>query len=552
MLNALPPRSARLARIRIGMVGHWPEAVSLAAIIALGAFVRFHYLALGPGWDSDQGTEMLAMWNAIHSGAVPLLGPVASTGTLHHGALYYYLMLPAVWLGGGDPRWVTAEISLAALTVVPAVWWVARSIAGPAAGIAAAAIASTAGGLVLFSQFIWNPTLVEPGAALALLGAWGAWSSRRPAWLLIAAAGTAIAMQAEVVAGVIVLPMGIVLLALLWRGPRGRRRNIAAWGAAAVALIVATYVPFMLYELGHNFSQSRAILDFLTGPGQSPSHGPTYRVAFSGLRIMAWPTIGWPIWVDKTKVAQAAIVAGILSAGLVWRLVVTTLPYVRRRRDLADRQPDASIDASGARTQQRDGTWLVAVCLGLIILGLGLGMRDVAEIGPDLTEQYHIVADPFVIVAAGIVVGSFWRLTRRDRLVKLAGRAAFVVILGLIVNSNSGQWAGAPTSFTWPAAQAAANRIESVTAGQPIALGGLPNDRSTDAYAYPLVRDGVVPVAPAQGSFLVVLCDASRSSSCGGPAEDALVAGEPASAGYSLVDRFSATPVSILSIYLRR
>lgn len=131
---------------------------------------------------------MLALWNALHSGAIPQLGPMASTGTFHHGALYYDLMLPGAWLGGGAPTWVLVETALGGLMVVPMVWWVARSIAGPLAGLAAALLAATSAGLVVLSTFIWNPTPVEPGAALALLGAWQAWSSRNPVWLLAAAA----------------------------------------------------------------------------------------------------------------------------------------------------------------------------------------------------------------------------------------------------------------------------------------------------------------------------------------------------------------------------
>ena len=538
-------------RIRVGIAGHSLEAASLAVIVAVGAFLRLHYVPLEAGWDSDQGAEMIAMWNAVHSGALPLLGPAASTGAFHHGALYYYLMLPAVWLGGGDPTWVTVEIALLGVSVVPLVWWVARSIGGPAAGIAAAALAATAGGPILLSEFIWNPTLIEPGAALALFGAWQAWSSRRPAWLLVAGAGTAVVMQAHVTAGVIVLPMIDVLIALLWRGPREHRRRIAMWGAAAVALILATFLPFAVYELGHDFAETRAVLAYLAGSGQVQTHGPAYRIAFSAVRVLAWPIIGWPIWVDQTQVPRAVFVAGALSAGLGWRLLATAQPFVWPRRRPAGGPTDVPAVTGAGRTRERDGTWLVAFSLVLIIAALGLGVRDVSAITPDLTEQYHTVADPFVIVAAGVVLGSLWRIARPDGVARWIGRGASALILVAILNSNVGEWTDLLCRSTWPSAQAAASRIESVSAGRPIALVGLPNGRSTDAFAYPLLRDGVVLDATDQRSVVVVLCDSGLSSGCGGPSEDALVAAEPWGKGYLLVDRFKAEPNGILSIYVR-
>jgi 4-amino-4-deoxy-L-arabinose transferase-like glycosyltransferase len=536
------------------MAADWPEAICLAAVLLVAAFLRFNDLQSRAGWDSDQGSEMLALWNALHSGTIPQLGPLARTGSFgsfHHGAFYYDLMLPGAWLDGGAPTWVLLEIALAGLSVVPMVWRVARSIGGPAAGLAAAILAATSGGLVGFSTFIWNPTLIEPGTALALLGAWQAWSSRNPAWLLAAAAGAATATQAHIAAGVLVLPMSVILIALLWRGPAGQRRRIALWGVAAAALIVATYIPFILYEVRHDFAETRAILGFLTGPGGQASHGPAYRLAVSGVRIVAWPLTGWPIWGEKPNLPLAIGVAGALVAGLGWRLVATALPHLRPAPGPENIAAEVFTTSVGPRARERDGPWLVAGCLGALIVALGLGMSNTSEIGPDLTEQYHIVADPFVIVAAGILLGSLWRLNGRSSWVRSSGRVLCIAALSASVYHSSAEWPAGPNPSSWSVAHTAANRIERDAAGQSIALVGLPNDRSTDAYGFPLVLDGVTPVTPDRASVLVVLCDSSRSESCGGRSEDAWLAAQPYATGFELLDRFTAAPDRILSIYGR-
>ncbi len=516
----------------------------------VAAFARFHDLETRAGWDSDQGAEMLALWNALHTGAIPQLGPIASAGTFHHGALYYDVLLPGAWLGGGDPTWALAQIAAGGLLVVPMVWWVARSIGGPAAGLAAAVLAATSGGLVVFATLIWNPTLIEPGAALALLGAWQAWSSRNPAWLLAAAAGTAVAMQAEMAAGAIVFPMSLVLVSLLWRGPAGQRRRIAFWGAAAVAVIVATYVPFILYEVGHDFAETRAILAFLTAPGQQASHSLAYRLAVTGLRSVAWPLTGWPRWASDLPLAIGVV--GALAAGLAWRLVATVMPRRRQAPGAADGAAVASTTSASPQLRERDGTWLVVGCLGALILALGLGMSNTSAIVPEFTEQYHSVADPFVIVAAGLVLGSVWRLSSHGRLAGVLGRVVWVAALVAAVHYGSAQWPPGPNASSWSSAQTAANRLERDASGKSIALVGLPNDRSTDAYGYPLVLDGIAMVTPDRASVLVVLCDSSSSGSCGGPAEDAWLATQSNATGFDLLDRFTAAPDRLLSVYGRR
>jgi predicted membrane-bound mannosyltransferase len=106
-------------------------------------------------------------------------------GTFHHGAFFYDLMIPAAWLGNGNPTVVVFAIALFGIAVVPMVWWTARSIGGMPAGLAAALLAAVSPSLINYSTFLWNPVLVETGTALACLGAWQAWRTRQPGplWL---------------------------------------------------------------------------------------------------------------------------------------------------------------------------------------------------------------------------------------------------------------------------------------------------------------------------------------------------------------------------------
>ena len=108
-----------------------------------------------------------------------------------------------------------------------------------------------------------------------------------------------------------------------------------------------------------------------------------------------------------------------------------------------------------------------------------------------------------------------------------------------------------------PAAELAAGRIVLAARERPIRLASLPTFKSTEAMAFPLLRLGhpastlaADPSQPPGDDATVVLCDAlftyAIGADCGGPAEDASVAG----AGLSLADRFEAAPGRWVSIYL--
>jgi hypothetical protein len=48
---------------------------SLAAIVLGAATLRLANLPVRGGWDSDQGTEMLARRAAVNAGQLPTIGP---------------------------------------------------------------------------------------------------------------------------------------------------------------------------------------------------------------------------------------------------------------------------------------------------------------------------------------------------------------------------------------------------------------------------------------------------------------------------------------------
>jgi hypothetical protein len=122
----------------------------------------------------------------------------------------------------------------------------------------------------------------------------------------------------------------------------------------------------------------------------------------------------------------------------------------------------------------------------------------------------------------------------------------------------------------FPGAEAAATRIAETIGDRPTALRSIPDFKSTEAYAYPLVRDGRQLVSiPAQGdddeagraaraaaeaeaTALVVICDdlfeTVTGAPCGGPAEDAEI--QPGGRFGSAVDRWEASPGRWISVYL--
>ncbi|MEO5963969.1 MAG: glycosyltransferase family 39 protein, partial [Candidatus Limnocylindrales bacterium] len=349
------------------------EVLGLLAILALAALTRLPGLDARGAFDADQGHDMLVLTGMLH-GDIPLLGPPTSIGTFHHGAVYYYLLAPAVALSGPDPVAVMGWIALLGIGAVAATWWLARLIGGPGAAVAAGVLAAVSPSGIDESTFIWNPNLIPVAAALAFAGALHAWQTRSPRWWLLAATGAMVTMQCHVL-GVVVLPP--LAGAYLWdvrrqRHEGGAVRPLVRAGLGGLAIIAASYVPLLVHELGNDFSEARAILDYLAGGGRAASAGLLERVALVGLRSVTWPLTG--LITDRPTVSIVVAVAAVTLMAI----------------------------AAAGRVPHRVGVrWLLAT-LAWSVVALAAFAPSLAVVTPGLpNDHYHAYLDPLVIALTG-------------------------------------------------------------------------------------------------------------------------------------------------------
>ncbi len=491
----------------------------LAGVVLIAALLRLPGLAERGGWDSDQGVDMATLQAFVTHGVVPLLGPQTSIGNVHHGALYYYLLSPAAIPGGGtDPTAVVLWIALAGIVAVGVAWWVGRAMGGPVAGLVAGLLAATSATAVGGSTFIWNPNLLPLAAALAIAFGWRAWTSHDARWWLAAGAAQAVVQQAHLL-GIVALPALMALwLDDLRRAP-DRRGSIVRWGLAAGVVIALGYLPLLVHEVGSGFDQTRAALDYLRAGGDASGPGFAFRLFFVPLRVAAWPLVG--LVTDAPAVAVIAVVGAVALVG--WRVMASRGEEATATRWLAG--------------------WVVSSTLLLTLF-----ISSLATVTPLPVDHYHAFVDPAVIVLVALGAAALWK---RDQV----GRGLAVVGVTALVAWNLGtQPPAVAANGDWPAARAAAARLEPELRDVPTALLDVPPFKPVTAYSYPLGLLGITPVDVSAARRVVVICDDLFEhvvgAACRGPAEAAAL-DRAGVVGPVLLDRFEPAPGRTISVYER-
>ena len=308
------------------------------------------------------------------------------------------------------------------------------------------------------------------------------------------------------VLGVTMLPIvGTLLVADARNRPAGpERRRIWRYGAAGLAIVALSFTPLVIHELTTDFAEVNAALAYIRNGGDPTALEPLARLLIIEARVLSWPLTG--LLTDAPTVALFAVV--VVVAIVVWRAM------------------------AGEPRERGAAVWLglglawTACCLTFISPSL-------ASVVPGLpNDHYHAFADPMVFAIVGMGAGGLWRVGSGVRGGWSAiGPVLTVVAVVALVAWNVANWPPAVTpDGGFPAADQAATRILGSAGAGELTLRSLPDFKSAEAYAYPLVRAGAVvhadtgtgPIQATSGT-VVVVCDALFETvigaQCGGPAE---------------------------------
>lgn len=243
---------------------YWPVA-AIVILTLIGGFLRLWRIDQTVLFLGDQGRDALIVADIFRNRDPVFIGPVTSVGNMYLGPLYYYFMLPFLWLSYPSPLGPAIAVGLLGVATIPLLYWLFRRFFGERMALLAAFLVTFNVPAIEMSRYSWNPNPEPFVATLWLYFLFRAFQGKVWSWLWVAMC-CAVLMQLHYVTIIAVGISGLVWIyqaVLFWRE---KKLQTLVWPTvSAVAVALVFQIPLVLFDIRHNGLNLRALQEILTG-----------------------------------------------------------------------------------------------------------------------------------------------------------------------------------------------------------------------------------------------------------------------------------------------
>ncbi|MDO8451500.1 MAG: glycosyltransferase family 39 protein [bacterium] len=320
--------------------------IDLLVIAGVSAYLRLYKISEYLTFLGDEGRDALVVKRMIVDHDLTLLGPTASVGGFFLGPIYYYFMLPFLWLSRLDPTGPAVMVALFGVATVILLYFVGSEFFGKTVGRIGSSLYALSPIVIAYSRSSWNPNVV-PFFALVLIYLLLRSAKKPEKWEYIAIGITlGIGLQLHYL---FLFLFGVTGVWLLLMGQY--RKNLPHY-ALVLGGFLAGYSPFIAFEILHRFPNTQTIFRFLLEGKETGLVAGRFSVIVSDVvfRIFGrlvlrvpqpeiWnnlPATQLSLWIGATKILIytsfisliPGIIAYIRSRGKNKEIEETSRPYV--------------------------------------------------------------------------------------------------------------------------------------------------------------------------------------------------------------------------------
>lgn len=234
------------------------EAICIGTILLVAAFVRLYKIDQYMTFLGDEGRDVTVVREMILGRKFALLGPGTSVGNMYLGPLYYYLMIPSLYLFGMSPVGPAVAVAVLGVITVGLLWWWSRQLVDRTSALLLSTLYSLSPTVITYSHSSWNPNIMPFFALLTMYGIWKVWKFGYWRWLVISAVSFAFVLNSHYL-GLLLVPPMVLFIILTPKTKDYKKYLILGFGIWALLMS-----PLFFFDLRHNWMNLRNILTFFT------------------------------------------------------------------------------------------------------------------------------------------------------------------------------------------------------------------------------------------------------------------------------------------------
>ena len=278
------------------VVFHW-EAIAIGLILVLAGFTRLYKIDQYMTFLGDEGRDVSVVREMLLGRKFALLGPGTSVGNMYLGPLYYYMMLPSLYLANMSPVGPAIAVALLGITTVGLIWWWGRQLFDRWSALAVSLLYAFSPTVINYSHSSWNPNIMPFFALISMYGVWKIWRFGYWRWLVVSAISLAFILNSHYL-GLLLIP---TMILFVWLATRDKKS--VNYLLFSICIFILLMSPLFFFDLRHNWTNLRNILAFFLNR-QTTVNFKVYKVI---------PNL-WPVW--------------SLVVGSLWRLPYSILSVI--------------------------------------------------------------------------------------------------------------------------------------------------------------------------------------------------------------------------------
>lgn len=456
----------------------------LVLILILGAFLRLYRISDYMLFLGDEGRDVLIVKGMLVDHKLTLLGPTTSVGAMFLGPIYYYFMVPFLWLSRLDPVGPAIMVALFSLATILLIYKFSADFFDKKMGLATALLYAVSPLVITYSHSSWNPNPLPFFSLLIIYGLAKVVVGKKDRWLAVVGMAQGIAIQLHYLA-LIFFPLIFVVLAL-------RRFKISFKDyLLGLTAFLLSYSPFLIFELRHNFPNLQTAFRFIAK--DNPASPGTFNFGFDRFLHTLNDISVRLFW------RLITIESNLLAKGLLLLVIFGVFYWLWQYKK-----------------QEREKFISLLILVAWYIIGVGgLSLYRGA-----IYDYYFVYLFPLPFLLTGFMISAAWRY-RLGRWL-----AVFFIVYLLIVNLRNTPISRPPNKLVAQAKEISQFVLDK-TEGKPYNFALIASHNTDQAYRYfleiwrspPVIIENpdIDPKRQTVTNQLLVVCEEKNCQPLGHP-----------------------------------